>query len=222
MSDWAYNLPVRAVLSIAVLLLTVAEAAQIPTQSCPSDKPVDDIINEIHKSQSKKNTRNKNPLPDTVCLFGWCRQVKQTTPPLLEGGHQATARVEAGQQSSPASDSTATPNPDSSSTSSSSSKSAVDRCNERMEVVLDAAHNVEVGDYYFGEKNYRAALLRYKDAADAKPDDNAIAVRLGRASEKLNDIPAAIEHYTTAAKLTGPEKWTEEARAALARLQSSN
>ncbi len=188
-------------LAIAVLLLTIAAVAQ-DTQPCPSDKPVDDIIGEIHKSQSKKNSRNKNPLPDAVCIFGWCPiTIKKpaSTPP---------AKTDPDVPAQNPSDS-----------SSSSSKSATDKCNEQMDRVLDAAHNVEVGDYYFGEKNYRAALMRYQDASEAKPDDNAIAVRLGRVSEKLNDTAAAIQHYTAALKLSGPEKWTQEAKAALARLQ---
>ena len=194
----------RALLAIAGLVLTAASFAQEASQPCPSDKPVDDIITEIHKSQSKKNSRNKNPLPDAICIFGWCpitvKKPASTPPPATD------TRQETPQQAD---------------SSSSSSRSAVDKCNSQMEIVLDAAHNVEVGDYYFGEKNYRAALLRYKDALDAKPDDNAIAVRLGRVSEKLNDIPAAIEYYTSATKLAGPEKWTEEARTALARLKDS-
>ena len=192
----------RALLAIAVLTLTVSTFAQDAPQPCPSNRPVDDIIAEIHKSQSKKNARNKNPLPDAICIFGWCpvtiKKPAGTPPPVTETGQEAPKQAD---------------------TSSSSSRSAVDKCNSQMEVVLDAAHNVEVGDYYFGEKNYRAALMRYKDAADAKPDDNAIAVRLGRVSEKLNDVPAAIEHYTAATTLAGPEKWTQEARSALTRLQ---
>ena len=35
-----------------------------------------------------------------------------------------------------------------------------------MKIALEAAHNVEVGDYAFGEKNYNGALLRYNDAVD--------------------------------------------------------
>jgi cytochrome c-type biogenesis protein CcmH/NrfG len=61
--------------------------------------------------------------------------------------------------------------------------------------------------------------LRYKDAAKEKPSDIAIHVRLGRVFEKLNQLPQAIEEYTAAEKLAGPDKWTAEARAALARLQ---
>ncbi len=95
----------------------------------------------------------------------------------------------------------------------------MDKCNDAMEMALEAAHNVDVGDYSFAEKNYQGALLRYSDAAEEKPGDAAIHVRLGRVFEKLNQLPQAIQHYQAAQKLAGPAKWSDEARAALLRLQ---
>jgi len=89
-----------------------------------------------------------------------------------------------------------------------------------MEMALAAAHNIEVGDYYFEGKNCSAALQRYNDALDEKPGDPAIHVRLGRVLEKLNQFPRAIEQYKAAQKLGGPEKWSDEAKSALSRLQS--
>lgn len=88
-----------------------------------------------------------------------------------------------------------------------------------MERALEAAHDVDVGDFYFEQTNYKAALLRYQDAVEQKPGDAAIHVRLGRVFEKLNQLPKAIEQYQAAQKLAGPEKWLDEARAALLRLQ---
>ena len=52
-----------------------------------------------------------------------------------------------------------------------------------------------------------------------KPGDLAIHVRVGRAFEKLGQLPQAIEEYKAAQKLTGPQKWSEEAKSALVRLQ---
>ena len=91
-----------------------------------------------------------------------------------------------------------------------------------MEIALAAAHDVEVGDTYFKDQSYDAALQRYKDAAQQKPEDAAIHVRLGRVLEKLNRKPEAMEQYQAAQKLGGPEKWTKEATAALERLQRRN
>jgi tetratricopeptide (TPR) repeat protein len=88
-----------------------------------------------------------------------------------------------------------------------------------MEMALKAAHDVEVGDYSFAAKNYGGVLMRYKDAAEEKPEDAAIHVRLGRVFEKLSQIPQATEQYKAAQELAGPAKWLEEARAAILRLQ---
>lgn len=176
--------------------------AQSAPSPCPADRPVDDIIAEIHKQQSKKYSRNKNPLPDSVCIFGWCpivRAPKAPKPP----------------ESAPPAE---TP----SSGPAISGRTDVDKCNDATERAIDAAHGVEVGDYYFEQKNYKAAQLRYQDALDAKPNDAAIEVRLGRAFEKLKEPAKAVEHYTAADKLGTPEKWAQEAHAAVGRLATNN
>jgi len=92
-------------------------------------------------------------------------------------------------------------------------------CDDAMEQALAAAHNVEVGDYYFGKKNYDAALLRYDDAREEKPRDIAVHVRLGRVLERLKQLPRALEEYKAALKLSGPQKWSDEAKSALLRLE---
>ena len=88
-----------------------------------------------------------------------------------------------------------------------------------MEMALQAAHNVEVGDYSFAAKNFDGALLRYKDAVEEKPGDAAIHVRLGRVFERLGQRPQAIEQYKAAQELPGPAKWLDEAKVAMVRLQ---
>ncbi|HKF22281.1 MAG TPA: tetratricopeptide repeat protein [Candidatus Angelobacter sp.] len=187
---------------MTLLVFSAGMLAQSAPPSCPADRPVDDIITEVHKQQSKKKHRNPNPFPDVTCLWGWCRSDSskrtptQTTP---ESAPQA---------------------PNSSGDESSSSSSlAVHKCNDAMEMALQAAHNVEVGDYSFTAKNYDGALLRYKDAVEEKPRDAAIHVRLGRVFEKLGQLPQAIEQYKAAQELPGPAKWLDEAKAAVLRLQ---
>jgi tetratricopeptide (TPR) repeat protein len=88
-----------------------------------------------------------------------------------------------------------------------------------MKRALEAAHNVDVGDQYFGQKNFDGALMRYKEALEEKPEDAAIHVRLGRVHEKLGQLPQAIEAYSAAQKLPRTVKWTDEAKSALLRLQ---
>jgi tetratricopeptide (TPR) repeat protein len=180
--------------------------AQSAPPSCPAERPVDDIITEVHKQQSKKKHRNPNPFPNVECIWGWCRDdSKKRTPPTVP-------------ESAPPEPTPQAKNPIGNE-SSSSSKPPVDKCNEATEMALQAAHNVEVGDEYFEAKNLNAALQRYKDAVEEKPGDAAIHVRLGRVFERLGQIPQAIEQYKAAQELAGPEKWLNEAKAALVRLQ---
>ena len=95
----------------------------------------------------------------------------------------------------------------------------MDKCDDAMEMTLKAAHDVDVGDYSFEAKNYGGALMRYKDASEEKPGDVAIHVRLGRVLEKLGQVPQAVEQYKAAQEFAGPEKWQDEAKAAVVRLE---
>ena len=190
---------------IAVLLLTAAAYAQ---SDCPATRPVDDFIAEIHKQQSKMKNRNTNPLPDIGCIFNWCRQAK-------DKGDEKGTPPRAPQPSSNAPAATADKD------SSSSKNAAVistDPCDIATEQALEAAHQTEVGDFNFDQRNYRGALSRYQDAADKKPNDLAIEVRLGRSYERLKDLPNALAHYQKATTLQGPDKWQKEATSALNRL----
>jgi len=180
-------------------------SAQSGPAACPADRPVDDIIAEIHSQQSNKKNRNTNPLPTVTCIFGWCRDNSRTPPAVPPPAPHAETP-------------TATNN-DSDTGTTSSSKDPKAQCNDAMERALEAARDVDVGDYSFNDKNYRGALMRYQDAVNWKPQDSAIHVRLGRVYEKLNQVPQAIEQYTAAGNMTGPQKWTNEAKTALQRLQ---
>jgi len=191
--------------------------AQSAPPSCPADRPVDDVIAEIPQQQSNKKRRNANPLPDAICIGGWCRghSGKQTpsTPP------ESTRPDSARPDSVPPAKNPGENESTSSSSAPRSSSDSADKCNDAMEMALEAAHNIEVGDYSFAANNYDGALLRYKDAAEEKPGDAAIHVRLGRVFEKLGQLPQAMEQYKAAQELAGPAKWSEEAKAAVLRLQ---
>jgi tetratricopeptide (TPR) repeat protein len=58
-----------------------------------------------------------------------------------------------------------------------------------------AAKSIEVGDYYFKQKNYRAALDRYKEALEYKPNDAAANFHMAQCYEKLNDSDQAAKHF---------------------------
>ncbi|MBS1849557.1 MAG: tetratricopeptide repeat protein [Acidobacteria bacterium] len=82
-----------------------------------------------------------------------------------------------------------------------------------------AMKNVEVGDFYFKRKNYRAAVDRYEEALLYKPNDAIANLRLGTCYEKLEDPDKAREHYEAYLKIlpNGPE--SQEARKGLERLK---
>lgn len=197
-----YNISMRFRCTFALLLLSTILFAQSAPAPCPADRPVDDILAEIHSQQSKKKNRNSNPLPTVTCVFGWCRDHSKTPPTLPPPAQQPEVQGST----------------DSKSDTASSNKDPVAECNDAMERALEAARDVEVGDYSFEEKNYHGAQMRYQDAANWKPQDAAIHVRLGRVYEKLRQFPQAIEEYTAAEKFPGPPKWVDEAKAALQRL----
>jgi hypothetical protein len=198
--------------AVSVVVLSAAMFAQSAPPSCPSDRPVDEIITEIHKQQSNKKHRNVNPLPNVFCIGGWCRSHtgKQKTPDVPESAPQTPESAPRGK---------APQENESASSSSSSSASAADKCDEAMEMALKAAHDVEVGDYSYSINNYEGALLRYKVALEEKPGDTAIHVRLGRVFEKLNQLPQALEQYKAAQELTEPAHWSDEAKASVLRLE---
>jgi len=168
---------------------------------------VDDIIAEIHKQQSNKKHRNSNPLPNVFCIGGWCR------------GHSSKQKPPTPPESAPPQSTPPVKNPGADE-STSSSRVPEDKCDDAMEMALKAAHDVEVGDYSIQVKNYGGALMRYKDAAEEKPGDAAILVRLGRVLERLGQLPQAIEQYKAAEELAGPAKWLEEAKAGVSRLEN--
>lgn len=61
-----------------------------------------------------------------------------------------------------------------------------------------AAKDIEVGDFYFRRKNYRAAEDRYREALEYKDNDAEATIRLAVCLEKLglpDDARAEYESY---------------------------
>ncbi len=85
-----------------------------------------------------------------------------------------------------------------------------------------AAKDVEVGDFYFKRKNYRAAVARYQDALVWKDNDADANFRLGECFEKLDNPTEAAAHYQTYLKILprGPE--APQAQKALERLKTKD
>jgi tetratricopeptide (TPR) repeat protein len=81
-----------------------------------------------------------------------------------------------------------------------------------------AAKDVEVGYYYFTQKNYRAALSRYREALLYKPDDAMANFRLGECLEKMNRPGEAALHYQAYLKILPEGPLSKDARKALEKM----
>ncbi len=84
-----------------------------------------------------------------------------------------------------------------------------------------AAKDIEVGDFYFKRKNYRAALERYREALLYKPHDALANFRMGQALEKLARREEATECYQEYLKVLPNGPQAEEAKKALEKLKAS-
>jgi tetratricopeptide (TPR) repeat protein len=82
-----------------------------------------------------------------------------------------------------------------------------------------AMKNVEVGDYYYSQKNYRAAVSRYQEALQWKANDATALFKLGDAEDKLGNKDDARKNYTAYLKVLPNGPKAEDAKKALDRLK---
>jgi tetratricopeptide (TPR) repeat protein len=85
-----------------------------------------------------------------------------------------------------------------------------------------ASKDIEVGDFYFKKKNYRAALDRYREALFYKPNDALANFRMAQAFEKLSLSDDATEHYQEYLKVLPSGPLSGEAKKALQKLKASS
>jgi len=84
-----------------------------------------------------------------------------------------------------------------------------------------AAKDVEVGDFYFKRKNYRAAEDRYREALYYKNNDAIATFRLAVCLEKLERPEDARQEYENYLKILPHGPQSEDARKAIDRLKST-
>jgi tetratricopeptide (TPR) repeat protein len=83
-----------------------------------------------------------------------------------------------------------------------------------------ALKDLEVGDYYFKRKNYRAALARYQDALLWKNNDAMANFHIAECFEKMNNPADAVPHYQAYLKILPHGPLAGEAQKALDRLKA--
>jgi tetratricopeptide (TPR) repeat protein len=83
---------------------------------------------------------------------------------------------------------------------------------------MKALKDIEVGNYYFKRKNYKAALERYKEALYYKDGDAVASFRLAACQEKLGDKTEARKYYEQYLKILPEGPLAKDAHASLDRL----
>jgi tetratricopeptide (TPR) repeat protein len=83
-----------------------------------------------------------------------------------------------------------------------------------------AAKSIEVGDFYFRRKNYRAAEGRYRDALIYKDNDAIATIKLAMCLEKLGVLDDARAEYESYLKILPHGPQAEEAQKAIERLKT--
>ena len=83
---------------------------------------------------------------------------------------------------------------------------------------MKALKDIEVGDYYFKRKNYKAALDRYKEALYYKDNDAIASFRLAECQEKIGNKAEARKYYEQYLKILPEGPLAKDAHASLDRL----
>src|SRR5690349_20571293 len=81
-----------------------------------------------------------------------------------------------------------------------------------------AQKDIEVGEFYFKRKNYRAAEERFREALLYKPGDAIATYRLAEVLDAQGHTTEAVENYQQYLKIPSSGKYAPEAKKALARL----
>jgi tetratricopeptide (TPR) repeat protein len=84
-----------------------------------------------------------------------------------------------------------------------------------------AAKDIEVGDFYFKRKNYRAAEDRYREALLFKNNDALATYRLAVCLEKLDRPDDARQEYESYLKILPHGPQAEEAQKSISRLKNA-
>lgn len=83
-----------------------------------------------------------------------------------------------------------------------------------------AMKSVEVGEYYFKQKNYKAAISRYREALEYKPRDAHATYRLGEVLERTGAYDEALQRYEEYLKILKDGPFSEECRKGIERIKA--
>lgn len=84
---------------------------------------------------------------------------------------------------------------------------------------MKALKCIEVGDWYFKQENYKAAISRYREALEWKPQDAEATYKLAQVLNKTGDVNGARENYEAYLKILPNGPYAKKAKDALAKLK---
>jgi len=87
---------------------------------------------------------------------------------------------------------------------------------------MKAMKAVEVGDFYFKKENYRAAISRYREALEYKPQDAEATFKLAEALNKAGNAAEATENYEAYLKILPNGPFAKKAKEALSQLKAKH
>jgi len=86
---------------------------------------------------------------------------------------------------------------------------------------MKALKDIEVGDFYYKRKNYRAALDRYKEALYYKDNDAVATFRVAQCQEKLGSTAEARTNYEAYLRILPEGPFAPDAQKAIDRLSGA-
>lgn len=84
---------------------------------------------------------------------------------------------------------------------------------------MKAMKDVEVGDFYFKQQNYNAAMSRYREALEFKPHDAEATYKLAVVEEKTGDYAAATQNYQDYLKMLPDGPYAKKSKEALEKMK---
>lgn len=84
---------------------------------------------------------------------------------------------------------------------------------------MKAMKDVEVGDWYYKQENYKAAISRYREALEYKPHDGDATFKLGQVLDKTGDYAGATDNYEQYLKMLPNGPHAKKAREGLDKLK---
>jgi tetratricopeptide (TPR) repeat protein len=81
----------------------------------------------------------------------------------------------------------------------------------------EAKHDIKIGNFYWDQGKYRAALGRYKEATQYNPNSAEAFLKVGETEAKLHNDEAAKAAFQKVIKLAPDSKFAAEAKKRLAK-----